>query len=358
MDGIFQVAPPQLQKTAAQLHALLPGVPHIESPFFEDFFALPNVDEKTRSIALELHTKGYAVIDFPDHDILALAESIKQNLQSRFDFAAWKQAEASFSLRIENAWEFDDNVKRIACNEEIVQLLSTLYGAAAWPFPVGTQQHFHTDSVHFSSMPERFMCGVWVALEDIDDDNGPLEYYPGSHAWPLFTNEHIGYCVSATKGEVNQGLYEEMWRALVEKKQAKPARFHAKKGQALIWAANLMHGGAKHLNKDRTRWSQVTHYFFEKCAYYTPMFSDPFYGQIAFRQLTNIKTGKIMPNMYVGNEIRLPNDEMKVLMTELARDGFDAQLYLQANPDVAESGVNPYEHFLKFGYKESRRLKP
>ena len=33
-------------------------------------------------------------------------------------------------------------------------------------------------------MPEGFMCGVWVALEDMDMDNGPLVYYPGSHQLP------------------------------------------------------------------------------------------------------------------------------------------------------------------------------
>jgi ectoine hydroxylase-related dioxygenase (phytanoyl-CoA dioxygenase family) len=29
------------------------------------------------------------------------------------------------------------------------------------------------------------MCGVWVALEDMSEGAGPLEYYPGSHKWPI-----------------------------------------------------------------------------------------------------------------------------------------------------------------------------
>jgi ectoine hydroxylase-related dioxygenase (phytanoyl-CoA dioxygenase family) len=28
------------------------------------------------------------------------------------------------------------------------------------------------------------MCGVWVALEDVDAGNGPLFYYPGSQRLP------------------------------------------------------------------------------------------------------------------------------------------------------------------------------
>jgi len=59
---------------------------------------------------------------------------------------------------------------------------------------VGTHQPFHADSVHFRSVPERFMCGVWVALEEIDDDNGPLEHFAGPHRLPIYVNEHIGAC--------------------------------------------------------------------------------------------------------------------------------------------------------------------
>ena len=42
-----------------------------------------------------------------------------------------------------------------------------------------------------------------------------------------------------------------------------------KKGQALLWAANLLHGGSPQRDKRRTRLSQVTHYFFENCKYFT-----------------------------------------------------------------------------------------
>jgi ectoine hydroxylase-related dioxygenase (phytanoyl-CoA dioxygenase family) len=36
------------------------------------------------------------------------------------------------------------------------------------------------------------MCGVWVALEDIDMGNGPLIYYPGSHRVPEVTMKELG----------------------------------------------------------------------------------------------------------------------------------------------------------------------
>lgn len=127
------------------------------------------MDKDARRIAFDFATKGYAVIDFPDLDFDGMAESIKAKLHAHYDFDNWRERghKAGVSLRVRDPWTFDDNVRRIACNEHIIALLSRLYGRQAWPFQtlnfqVGTQQHFHfhSDSVHFSSSPERFMCGV------------------------------------------------------------------------------------------------------------------------------------------------------------------------------------------------------
>lgn len=344
----------------------LPGIPHLESPFFSRIFD-EFVDPETRRIAVELAVKGYAVIDFPDPGFDQMAESIKAELLPQYNFNTWRAHghAAGISLRVQDAWTFSEDVKRIACNEHVIALLSRLYGRQAWPFqtlnfPVGTQQHFHTDSVHFSSSPERFMCGVWVAMEDIDETNGPLMYFPGSHRWPIYTNEHIGKCVAELDGTPTQAIYEAMWRDLVDAHGAQPEYFHAKKGQALIWAANLMHGGTRQLDPVRTRWSQVTHYFFEDCSYYTPMMSDPFYGSIAFRTLTNIVNGESVPNRVAGHEIPARFIEMTTPGQTKWREeeAFDPQLYLLANPDVAAAGVDPAQHYLHFGLREKRRLRP
>jgi hypothetical protein len=36
---------------------------------------------------------------------------------------------------------------------------------------------------------------------------------------------------------------------------------------------------------------------------------------------------------------------------------FDPQAYLEANPDVAEAGVDPLWHYLNYGIDEGRQLK-
>jgi hypothetical protein len=264
-------------------------------------------------------------------------------------------------------WKFNENVRRLATNQRIIDILTTLFGRKAWPFqtlnfPVGTQQHFHTDSVHFSSVPERFMCGVWTALEDISEDAGPLVYYPGSHKWPIYTNEHIGVCSIEAEEQVHQHTFEPTWRELVKEFDIKPQVFTPRKGQSLIWLSNLLHGGNKQANKNKTRWSQVTHYYFEGCAYYTPMHSDPFYGNIKFRELTDMMTGETVKNQYAGYDISPSFLEQSRAGFRSASvhlpEGFSPELYLEANPDVRDAGADPVQHYLNHGFVERRRIKP
>jgi hypothetical protein len=347
------------------VEALLPGVPRVESPFFSEIFGDARFDEETRRVATELRDDGFSVIDFPEEGFDALVEGMRERLQPEFAWGDWRDQgfDMGSGLRIQDAWRIDPAVRQMATNPAVIELLSSLYGRRAWPFqtltfPVGTQQHFHTDAVHFSSVPERFMCGVWVALEDVHEDAGPLVYYPGSHRWPIYTNEHLGRCAAELEHMSTQQAYEPLWEALVRVHGVLPKRFVAKKGQALIWAANLLHGGERQRDASRTRWSQVTHYFFDDCIYTTPMHSDPYYGSVELREPTNICTGETVAPRYAGHPLRPERVEAMRRRPPKLPDGFDASLYLAANPDVARAGMDPADHWLMYGLHEGRKLRP
>jgi Phytanoyl-CoA dioxygenase (PhyH) len=228
--------------------SLLPGVPLVESPFFEEIAKGSSFDAETLRIAKALNEDGIAVFRFPDDEFDERADRIKARLAPRFDFAGWRASGSKSCMRIGDAWRFDRDVRALAANARVLALLSSIYGRKAWPFqtlnfPVCTQQHYHSDSIHFSSIPECFMCGIWVALEDISPDAGPLEYYPGSHTWPIIYNDKIGVRAKApAKSKLSQELYHDVWRSLVAKHAVKPRYFSPKK-EAVIWAANLLHGG-------------------------------------------------------------------------------------------------------------------
>ena len=342
---------------------LLPGVPWVESPFFELLLPTMELDEETRQIAIDLNRDGYAVLSFPDPGIEERAERIKTALNGSYDWDHWRNygyAHGS-GMRIQDAWKHNEDVRSLAVNARILSILEILYGRRPIPFqtlnfPVGTQQHFHSDLLHFSSIPERFMCGVWLALEDIDESNGPLIYYPGTHKLPIYSNEQIGHLVTERRS-FSQATFEPLWRHLVEAHGITPKQFCAKKGQALIWAANLMHGGAKQISADRTRWSQVTHYYFENCAYYTPMASIPALGTFAFRKIVDIVTDAQVENMVMGKKVDRDDIARLAFVTKAQPPiGFDPATYLAANPDVAASGMDPLDHYEQYGKREGRAL--
>lgn len=289
---------------------LLPGVPLIESPLFAAELDTLNLSPGERAIATRLHEDGFAVFEFPDTQLSDRIDRILRDLSQQFDFDHWRRHEwrCQDGLRAQDAWRTHPDVRAIATNQCVIDLLSRLYGRRAFPFqtlnfPVGSQQHVHSDSVHFSSAPERFICGVWLAMEDIDANAGPLVYYPGSHKWPILTNEMLGRRVGWTSSTNVQAAFEPAWRALIDASGLKPTIFTPKKGQALIWAANLLHGGASQTDAALTRWSQVTHYYFEGCTYYTPAFSDISLGNLALRRVRDISTGEIAPNIYIDRRI-------------------------------------------------------
>jgi len=250
-------------------------------------------------------------LDFPDAEIAARIDRIKANLGPRYgiDFASPDSDKTIGERRIQDAWKEDDDVRAIAANQSVIDLLSKLYGRSAFPFqtlnfPVGTQQDGHTDSVHFSSLPERFMCGVWLAMEDIGPDAGPLFYYPGSHRWPIMTNALVGRRGDDRNLSSPQDPYAPAWRALCEVYGAQEELFLPKKGQALIWSANLLHGGSRQHDPRLTRWSQVTHYYFDDCIYYTPAFSDEALGRLDLRRIVAIHDGVERKNRYLGAHVK------------------------------------------------------
>lgn len=174
--------------------------------------------------------------------------------------------------RLFNGWMDYPAIREIALAPRVLRMLRQLYGRKPRPFqtlnfPIGTEQRVHSDVIHFASDPPTYMCGVWVALEDIDESNGALVYYPGSHKLKEITMEDV----APGPGPQHYHLYEDYVEKFIAKSGLKPERAILKKGQALVWASNLFHGGGTHPDKARTRHSQVTHYYFDGCQYYMPL---------------------------------------------------------------------------------------
>ena len=128
-------------------------------------------------------------------------------------------------------------------------------------FNVGSQQAIHQDGAYVVlSEPVQFAAS-WIALEDVQEGTGELEYYPGSHRFPdfLFSGEYKHW-QPARDGQDQLQAFLAFLNEEAERRGIAKSYFRPKKGDALIWAADLAHGGSRISNAQATRRSLVTHY--------------------------------------------------------------------------------------------------
>ncbi len=192
-----------------------------------------------------------------------------------------------------DAWKQAFNLWDISMNNAVFTVLQTLYSRAPYPFQTitfdkGSNQPLHSDVIHFDSIPHRWLAAAWIALEDMTEENGPLMYVPGSHKLPIFDFYDLNIKVPKYGEQFDSyAEYEQFIDLLVKEKELEPQPLICKAGTVLIWAANLIHGGAPILNPESTRYSHVTHYYFDGCdKYYSPMFSEAWQGKFNEKDLT------------------------------------------------------------------------
>ena len=124
-------------------------------------------------------------------------------------------------------------------------------------FERGSQQRFHIDTWYMPPPVEGKMVVASICIDDVDADNGPVAYYPGSHLIPPYRfsdgrlNEkpdEVAQCKAYLEREIAaRGLREE--------------EFRGKSGDVLLWHAQLLHGGRPILDMAKTRSSLVVHYW-------------------------------------------------------------------------------------------------
>lgn len=132
----------------------------------------------------------------------------------------------------------------------------------------GSEQDAHQDTIHLTPYPAGYMCGVWIALEDVQPDSGELFVYPGSHKTTRLLARDLGL----EKVDVDYSSYVVFARAI--ERMLKEGGFERlvyrpRVGQILVWHENLIHGGSRRNDRNKTRYSIVSHYFAKgSVAYY------------------------------------------------------------------------------------------
>ncbi len=128
--------------------------------------------------------------------------------------------------------------------------------------PGARGQALHQDNRYLQAEPGTCMA-AWLALEDIDDENGCLEVVPGTQDMPMVCTEKADTTKSFSDVVINlPGM------------SAIPV--HMKKGDVIFFNGSLVHGSGPNQSNSRFRRIMVGHYIegnAEQVAkYYFPVF--------------------------------------------------------------------------------------
>lgn len=234
----------------------------------EQLYKQPDFSHFSKEIQQQLEQfieQGYMILKgfFKEDDVERLNDEINRLLQNKsvgFNYTGRKIMESYKHSAIAN------NFFR---NPALLKLLSFTLGKEVIPFHTinflkGSEQRAHSDFIHMTTEPRGYLIAAWVALEDCHADNGPLFYYPGSHRLPYtLASDYDSGNSRWTIGAESNRRYEDKMEEIIKQNDLTKQHFYAKKGDVLIWHANLFHGGEAIRDAKTTRKSMVAHYFAE-----------------------------------------------------------------------------------------------
>jgi hypothetical protein len=171
------------------------------------------------------------------------------------------------SQRLQHLHAGHPAIRALWLDERYLRLVDLIFGVPARPcqtltYVFGSEQNPHQDTIHLTPFPAGYMCGAWIALEDVQPDSGELMIYPGSHRLPRLYMKDLGCAKVRDEAWLEFGnTVEPAWRRLLDEHSLAPVAYRPKRGTVLIWHENLMHGGGRRRNRSLSRRSIVIHSF-------------------------------------------------------------------------------------------------
>jgi len=116
--------------------------------------------------------------------------------------------------QIVNIWEASEPFKNLIYNPTITEEMAQLTGASTlriWhdqiqykPATTGGVNMWHQDAPLWPILAPMTEVTAWVALDDVDEDNGCMSMVPGSHTW----GDHMAYLHTLKKFDDMPGEYQ------------------------------------------------------------------------------------------------------------------------------------------------------
>ena len=194
----------------------------------------------------------------------------------------WQPEVAQHPAKALDIHHFSPATRALMFCPAVTQFLGLIFESHAFAsqtlgFLRGSAQEGHQDSAYVPYTIGRCFAASWIALEDVTLGAGELFYYPGSHRFPdylyagAYKSVHEAMRMDALadpRAAVSLHVAGLEARAAEWGLEKRP--FAARRGDALIWHADLVHGGNP-VSAEVTRKSLVTHYCPKRLA---PLFAE------------------------------------------------------------------------------------
>ena len=173
------------------------------------------------------------------------------------------------TLQVVNVWKADHAFAAVVRSPTLGRYVAQLAG---WPSgarvandqvwakpPGGAALTFHRDSAYLDFEPAD-VATVWIALDDMEDELGPLEYAPGSHLWG---DGRVGSASQFFDGKDRHALLHDAAR---REGIAEPAdtlrieRLSVRVGGAGVHNGRLWHGSGRNASASRPRRGLGVHF--------------------------------------------------------------------------------------------------
>ena len=190
----------------------------VELPEEVDFQSLSG---KEQAALLPWSQNGYAVLEsfFSEEEIDACNKEIE-------DLLASGKVNFKYQNKIMFAFHQSRLLEGMGRNKKLLKILNLLMGKEVGLFQSinfleGSQQRTHSDSIHMTTFPYGNLIAVWIALEDLTPECGPLHYYPGSHKLPYVMNRDYDNVGTKYKlGKKGYNDYEDQIEKVIQEKPA------------------------------------------------------------------------------------------------------------------------------------------
>jgi phytanoyl-CoA hydroxylase len=170
---------------------------------------------------------------------------------------------ADNQIKLLDAYEYLESARHVMFTDRIARFLHLVFERPALAFQSlnfyrGSKQPIHRDTAFVRVASPMELVAAWVALEDIQEGSGELEYYPKSNVFPDFLFEGKYKWFPPGNQELDN-FYADL-NEQARKAGVQAVKFRPRTGDVFIWSADLAHGGSYYTDNSLTRKSLVVHY--------------------------------------------------------------------------------------------------